>query len=244
MQNTHFWYKLNLHRLKIGFVFLLTLCALAGEAQKLRWVEKNNPNYDNRKLTYGFLIGLHTTTYQLKYADQFVTPQFDTVFAVRPSWAAGFSLGFIVNYRLDDQLDIRLTPKVGFYEHHLAYMYTNGKPTDNQLVETTMVEFPILLKYKSERRGNVRMYMIGGVVPGIEASGKKKQEDRTLQVNTTNLSIDAGFGFDLYYPLFKFSPELRFSHGLVNMLSNTTDKYGQPLKRVSTNTITLYFLFQ
>jgi hypothetical protein len=247
MQNTHIWSKLNLYRLKVIFAVTIMLCAGIAHAQvqrTTRWVQKNNPNYDDRKLTYGFLIGLHTSTYQLQYSDQFVTPKFDTVHSVVGAWSAGFSLGFIVNYRLDDQLDLRLTPKVGFYEHKISYNYTDDTPRDDQLVESTMVEFPVLLKYKSQRRGNVRMYMIGGVVPALEASGKKKTEERELGIRTSNISLDAGFGFDLYYPLFKFSPEIRFSRGIVNMLDRTTDAYGAPLKRINTNTVTLYLLFQ
>ena len=127
----------------------------------------------------------------------------------------------------------------------MRYQNTNGTFQD-QLVETTMVELPILLKYKSERRDNVRMYMIGGIKPGIDASGKKKldQTIESLEVKGTNLSLEAGLGFDLYFPLFKFSPELRYSRGLINILNNATNIYGVPLQRVNTNTITLYFLFQ
>src|SRR5690606_38460561 len=119
-------------------------------------------------------------------------------------------------------------------------------PTEEKLVETTMVELPIILKYKSEHRGNIRMYMVGGVKPALEASGKKNVENAStsLGIASTNLSLEAGFGFDLYYPLFKFSPEIRFSRGLVNILDNTTNRYGQPLQRLNTNTITLYLLFQ
>jgi hypothetical protein len=88
-----------------------------------------------------------------------------------------------VNYKLADFFDLRITPKVAFYEHRLQYKYTDGsalgQETHEELVETTMVEFPILLKYKSERRGNIRMYMIGGIKPAIEASGKKKLENVT-----------------------------------------------------------------
>jgi len=221
------------------------LCALHIQAQKTRWVEKNNPNYDNRKLTYGFLIGIHSSIYQIKYSDKFVTPALDTVSAVLPSWSSGFSLGFIVNYRLTEFLDLRLTPEVAFYENKVRYQFTNDPPID-ETVENTIVEFPILLKYKSERRGNIRMYMVGGVKPGIEASGKKNvdQTKPTLEIKETHLNLEAGFGFDLYYPLFKFSPEIRFSRGLLNMLGNTTNEFGQPLQRVNTNTITLYLLFQ
>ena len=245
MQFANVWNKLNLHRYKIIAVAVLMLCALQSEAQKTRWVEKNNPNYDNRKLTYGFLIGIHSSIFQIKYSDMFVTPALDTVSAVLPSWSSGFSLGFIVNYRLTEFLDLRLTPEVAFYENKVRYQFTNDPPIDER-VENTIVEFPILLKYKSERRGNIRMYMVGGLKPGIEASGKKNvdQTKPTLEIKETHLNLEAGFGFDLYYPLFKFSPEIRFSRGLVDMLGNRTNEFGQPLQRVNTNTITLYLLFQ
>ena len=245
MQFANVWNKLYLHRYKVIALAVLMLCALQIQAQKTRWVEKNNPNYDNRKLTYGFLIGIHSSIYQIKYSDKFVTPALDTVSAVLPSWSSGFSLGFIVNYKLTDFLDLRLTPEVAFYENKVRYQFTNDPPVD-ETVENTIVEFPILLKYKSERRGNIRMYMVGGVKPGIEASGKKNvdQTKPTLEIKETHLNLEAGFGFDLYYPLFKFSPEIRFSRGLLNMLGNTTNEFGQPLQRVNTNTITLYLLFQ
>jgi len=229
-------------------VVLLVLAAISQEAysQKKRWITRNNPNYDDRKLSYGFLIGLHTSAYQIKYSDRFVKRDMDSIYSIEPGWSPGFSLGFIVNYRITDLLDFRITPKVAFYEHTLRYRYTNETPTQEKLVETTMVELPVLLKYKSERRGNIRMYMVGGFKPGLEASGKREMENisSNLGITSMNLSMEAGFGFDLYYPLFKFSPEIRFSRGMVNILKNTTNQYGLPLERVNTNTITLYLLFQ
>ena len=246
MQATHVWNKFHLYGAKIiVLISAILFLASSAHAQKLRFTRKNNPNYDERKITYGFLIGLHTTAYQIKYADQFVTQDFDTVNSIIPGWTAGFSLGFIVNYRVTEFVDLRITPKVAFYEHSLTYRYTN-ETTNEQRVETTMVEFPLLLKYKSVRRGNIRMYMVGGIKPGIEASGKKEIENitSTLEVKQFNFNLEAGFGFDLYYPLFKFSPELRFSRGMVDVLDNKTNVFGQPLQRINTNTITLYLLFQ
>jgi hypothetical protein len=248
MRTAHIWNKLYLHGPKIVVLAAIILCAQSElyAQRKTRWVKRNNPNYDARKLTYGFLIGLHTTAYQVKYSDTFVTPALDTVFAVQPVWSPGFSLGFIVNYRLAELWDLRLTPKVAFYEHKLRYVYTDDTRTEEHTVETTMVEFPVLVKFKSERRENLRMYMIGGIKPALEASGKKEIEKATteLEVKGANLNLDIGFGLDIYYPLFKFSPEIRFSRGIVDVLDNRTNKYGLPLERVNTNTITVYLLFQ
>ncbi len=245
MQTADIRNKLYLHRTKVVVIWFLLFSGMC-QAQGFLYARKNNPFYDEkRKITYGFLIGLHTTAYQVNYSDQFVTPAFDTLFAVTPEWKPGFSLGFIVNYRAHEFLDFRITPKVAFYEHALVYRFTDGS-SETELVETTMVEFPMLVKYKSMRRGNVRMYMIGGIKPGIEASGKKEIENVSDQLEVTpfNFSVEAGLGFDLYFPLFKFSPEIRFSRGVINHLDNATNKFGAPLSRINTNTVTVYLLFQ
>jgi hypothetical protein len=246
MQSTYIRRKLDIHGKKIVVAALLLLSVAAfSQAQTTKWIKKNNPHYDNRRLTYGFLIGLHTTTFKVKYSDKFSTPALGTLHSVEASWSPGFSLGFLANYKLGDFFDVRITPKVAFYEHRLLYRYTD-RPDHEEVVETTFVEFPMLMKYKSERRGNVRMYMIGGLKPGFEASGKKNIENATgaLDVKGASVNLDFGFGFDLYYPLFKFSPEIRFSKGLTNMLDDKKNTYGAPLQRLTTNTVTIYFIFQ
>ena len=244
MQATHIWDKLIIHRNKIVLLGLLMLPA-GVFAQTFKWARQHNPNYDERKISYGFMIGIHTSAYQVKYSDKFVTQSFDTVHSVLTPFAPGFSLGFLINMRLNSDLDLRIMPKAGFYDHQLEYNYTD-ETTQTQLTETTMVEFPILLKYKSMRRGNVRMYMIGGITPSIEASGKNDIQATTevLDIRQTNLSIDAGIGFDFYFPLFKFSQEIRFSRGIANMLGPDPSSFKEPISRVNTNTISVYFIFK
>src|SRR5260221_8473632 len=204
-----------------------------------------NPHYDDRKISYGFMIGLHTSAYQVNYSNQFVTPKLDTVHSVVGSYSPGFSLGFLVNLSLNEFLDLRVLPKAGFYQHKLTYYYTNNTST-NQFVETTMVEIPLLLKYKSMRRGNVRMYMVGGITPGIEASGKTaiQSSSDNLGINKLNLSLEVVLGFAFHFPFLTFAQELRFSGGLVNMLASDPSVYNIPIKRLNTNTISVYFIFQ
>lgn len=244
MQTTNLWHKLNLYRSKVILITLLV--SFCGVTNAQRNVEMNNPNYDDRFLSYGFLIGLHSTTYQLKYSDQFASRDLDSLYSISPSWSPGFSLGFIVNMNVSEFLDIRLLPKVAFYEHRIEYQRLD-LPVIEELVETTVVELPLMLKYKSERRGNFRMYMVGGIKPGFEASGKNDVDEvskENLDIKAFNLSLDVGFGIDMYYPLFKFSPEIRFSKGITNMLGADKNELSAGIDRLNTNTITLYFLFQ
>jgi len=246
MRATYIWNKYPVYGRKIILLTVLLLLTVASaQAQLFKWARQHNPNYDDRKFSYGFSIGLHTSSYQLNYSDQFVTNKFDTVHSVQPQFIPGFSLGFLVNYRLNEFFDLRLMPKAGFYSHKLTYYYTN-RTTQTQLIETTLLEFPLLVKFKSMRRGNVRMYMIGGFTPGIELSGKNDigNSSGTIPIMKRNITVDAGIGFDFYFPLFKFSPELRFSRGLVNMLGDDQSIYKDPLNRLNTNTIGVYLIFQ
>ena len=196
-------------------------------------------------VTYGFSLGVHFTSYKLKYSDYFTTPAMDSVHSILPRKKPGFKLGFIVNFRLAQFLDVRITPTVAFAEYELEYNYVGGNQY-SELFESTGVEFPILFKYKSQRRNNIRMYVVGGVTPIIEAAGKSGLEEdlNRLQLETFNANLEIGFGFDLYYPLFKFSPEVRFSYGLVDILSPVINDKSIGLEDLRTRSLSFFFHFQ
>jgi len=243
MQVIDLWNKLALHRSKIILLAILLSLSFVSNGQRFKWARQHNPNYDDRLISYGFMIGLHTSAYQVTYADQFVTNKYDTVSSVMAEFSPGFSLGFLVNYRVNEFLDLRLMPKAGFYTHKLRYTYTD-ETTNVQMVESTHVELPLLLKYKSMRRGNVRMYMIGGVTPGLELSGKNEIKTSGLDIRKSNVQLEGGIGFDFYFPLFKFSQEIRFARGVMNVLGNDPSMYSDPIRRLNTNTVAVYFVFQ
>lgn len=243
MYSTNFWHLLNLHRRKIVRIFILTFfIPFASFGQEA--FQFNLPFSDSKWLHYGFSIGLHTSSLQLKYSDKFVKQEMDTVHSIMPANAFGFSLGFITDFRLEDQFNIRILPKVSFYEFPVDYNYTSGN-IDKQLIEATFVEIPVLLKYKSERHKNFRVYFVGGVAPGFEVSGKKRKEqsDDRLLTSDFNVNMELGFGIDMYYPLFKFSPEIRFSKGLVNILKEDRFGYSDGIESLKMNVVTLYLQF-
>ena len=217
---------------------------LQSKAQESISSSFNLPNYDQRTFHYGFLIGLHSSSFRLQYNQAFDDSL--AIHSIQPKQAPGFSLGFIVNYNAAQYLDIRLTPTVGFYEYKVDYNYLN-RPSEVQSVEATNVEFPVLFKYKSLRRNNLRMYVISGFKYSFEASGKKDRdaEEDALFITDSNFSIEVGFGLDMYYPLFKFAPEIRFSRGLNNVLNFQDDnRYTSVLSKLAINNVTLYIQFE
>lgn len=244
MHTIDFRNMLNIHRFKIISCLLLLLAGTAHAQLFSKWAKQHNPNYDNRFFSYGFQIAVHSSNYQVKYADQFAATRLDTLHSVVSRFKPGFIAGLLVNLRVSEFWDFRLMPQVGFYGLELLYRYTN-KTAQPQLVESVLLEIPILFKYKSERRGNVRMYMLGGAMPAFQLSGKRAESTSSaLDIAKQNFSLCTGLGFDFYYPFFKLSTEVRFSRGITSMLRSQNGSFAEPLNSLYTNTIAVYFIFQ
>jgi len=243
MHTTNIWHKFNILGKKVIFIALSLIICASSFAQVNDKV--NNPRYDERKVvTYGFSLGFQTASYQLRYSDFFTAPEMDSVHSILPKKKPGFKLGFIINFKLAEYLDFRITPTVSFAEYVLEYNYVGGNQLI-ELVESTGVEFPLLFKYKSQRRDNIRMYIVGGITPIIEAAGRSSlDEGSRLQIENFNTSLELGFGLDMYYPLFKFSPEIRFAYGLFNVLSPIANDKRAGIDELRTKTLSIFFHFQ
>ena len=242
MQAAYIWHQFHIHRRKAIILLLACLC-YASVAQNN--TPENLINYDEQWIHYGFLLGLHSSKYVIRYSDTFTTPAQDTVHSIIPGNLGGFKLGFIANMRLSNYLDFRGSVTIGFYENDLLYRFTDNTSL-RELKDATMVEFPLLLKYKSVRRGNLAAYLLGGVKPSFEAAGRGDQGDEVeaLELRNWDVAIEIGGGLDIYNTFFKFSPELRYSYGLRNMLADERNEFSVGLDRLTTQNITLFLTFE
>ncbi len=236
--------KLHIYWRKVILLFLL-IPYLSGSG-----FAQNNPtdnliNYDNQWIHYGFMMGIHSSKYVIKHSEAFTSPALDTLHSIVPGNLAGFKLNFVINMRVTDYLDFRMLPGAGFYEYDLTYRARNGSVL-RELKSPTMVELPLLLKYKSVRRGNLAMYMVFGVNASLEASGKGDDLDvgENLKIKNWNLAVDVGVGLDIFYPYFKFSPEIRYSYGLRNMLDGEPNEFSVGLSRVTTQNLGIFMSFE
>lgn len=188
---------------------------------------------------YGFSLGLVSSRF---FEQQNNIP--DAIF-VQPRRSIGFLVGFVANLRLHQNFDLRIEPRATFYERRISYRVVTGTDTTSrtQLLDNTFVEIPLLLKYKSQLRGTKGMYMIAGVTPSFSVSPQKGPDSNVLRAGLFDCMIEYGFGFDMLFPYFKFSPELRFSHGLVNMLVKDNNVYSRALNRLTTHNVSLIFHF-
>ena len=63
------------------------------------------------------------------------------------------------------------------------------------------------------------MYMLGGMTFGFETNVRKRLRQGSDFLNTrgSDLTVDYGFGLEQFLAYTKFSPEIRFSHGILNL---------------------------
>ena len=245
MHSAHFWHKFDLRWQKISLLALFFCLSVGWKASGQLNASINLPNFDNQKIHYGFMIGIHSAKFGLQYSDEFVQLDLDTLHSIIPEPALGFRIGFIANYHIFDVLDVRGGITVSFNQLKLLYRYTDGTELE-ELIDPTYVELPLLLKYKSIRRRNRRMYALVGLNPGFKASGTRDEEDtqERLLTNNFNLSLELGAGFDIYQPFFKFSPEIRYSLGLRNVLDEQPNDFSAGIKRLSLHTVSFYITFE
>lgn len=209
----------------------------------------NLPTYDRQTIHFGFLLGVNSINF-------IPTPikdlrDLDSLYIISPKSGTGFSLGIISNLHMGDNFDLRFMPTLSFGERVLQYRI--GVPsldsafTKEKRVESTFLEFPILLKFKSARLNNGRAYVIGGIKPVIDLASQDKVDDKgekILKLKRNDLNYEIGFGLDFYSQYFKFTPEVKMSYGLSNILVKENNIYTNGLASLKSKAFYLSFTFE
>jgi hypothetical protein len=238
------------------FAFLISFTPVFGQRSV------NLPNYDHRFLHYGFTIGLQQGVMQLRFSKDFMNNLTDTsnLVGIKAMPSPSFNLGFITDMNIDGEgrWHLRITPGVSFYEQKIRFEYGNpvydpSKPFEgynqflykDESIVSGFFEFPIMIKHRSERRGNTRMGFCFGIVPAIKVSNSKQKFDKTrLATSDYNLEVTYGIGIDKYFNFFKFAPEIRFSHGLTSVLYPNNSPYAKNFEGLITHRVSLFLNFE
>lgn len=238
---------------------LIILCLLlAGSARAQNW----GGGVDDSNVHFGFTFQYVSSEFKIlkkenwrsePYIDQdnpdLVPSKLKAISAV-PS--AGFGIGFVVNKRLNDNSDVRFTPTLVFNDRILKYQYDNSANDMEKKTQATLVEFPLGIKIKSDRRNNFRAYMLGGAKFTTDISSKKKTNnslitdpaEKFINNKRNYLSYEAGLGFDLYFEYFKMSPEIKLSYSLKNVLQDEPTRYAAPIDKLMLRHVTFSLFFE
>ena len=231
---------------------LIALLLFAGMCSNVQGQKKqieNLYNYDLQVLHFGFLLGVNSFDFVAK-----PTPNFygiDSLYNITSEPALGFSLGIVSNLHLGDNFDLRFLPTLSFGERSMVYQIKNNALDSivekRKLVESTLMEFPLLLKFKSARYVNFRTYLIGGIKPTIDLASQDKVDskgEKLLKLKRNDLHYEVGIGFDFYSQYFKFSPELKLAFGMRDLTIQENTIYTVGLDRISSRALYISFTFE
>ncbi len=265
MATPHFRHQLDLHGAQLKRLLLLALLGLllptAALAQRkassranrkkgdVKSITVNNlPSYDSRWFHPGMYVAFTASRFIIEQSATYINNRNITANSII---SPTLGVGFIGDARLGEALSpfiLRFAPGVSFLTRKVEFRphgYPQPDSIQTQEITSTVVQFPLMLKYQSDRRRNTRAYMIAGISPSLTASTRRSDPlHNQLRALESDLTLEYGVGLDLFYPLFKLAPELRFSHGLRNLLVAHNDPFSRSLQRMSTNAVTLYINIQ
>jgi len=215
--------------LKKSLLFLISLClSYSTIAQSKKYTQVFHEFYDDKPLHFGFQFGLSSARY-------FVAKTTNQVAISSPK--TGFFVGGNANYSINQYFEVKSGLNVALYSRSL--MWPSPIEFDTLTRETVWAELPILIKFRSTRRKNHRGFLVAGAKFSWESN---KRASTNLMGKQYDITIEYGFGFEKFNRFFKFSPEIRFSNGILNLYNPTTGISFDPVLR--SNTISLILNFE
>lgn len=160
----------------------------------------------------------------------------------------GVGLGLLGNLTLSEDADLRFNPSVLFAGKQLDFNDLHISKS----VKASLLEFPLMLKYKSDRRNNYRIYLIGGgkysrnIIPSTKLDDSELVEiEKYVKLKPEFFSYEFGLGVDIYFEYFKMSPEIKWSQSFGDVLDKQEiSMFNSPIDRLLLRSIQFSLVFE
>jgi len=241
------------NKIILSISFLLIPLFVSAQKPKV----KNDPNHDDKMIHFGFSLGLNMMDYRIEHSQLAIQQR---VLVGLREIVPGIDIHAIANLRLSEYFDLRALPGISFGERHMYFrdLTEDAEPFyvhSKYKVESSYLEFPLLLKYKSLRLNNFRPYLIGGgnLRYDLAVKGEYDLEEQLIMVNPFGYYGEIGLGMDFYLTYFKFGMELKYSFGLTNIMRREDihgnlpvefSKYTEVIDRLTSHIVILSFHFE
>ena len=265
-----------------GFLLLISGAMNPLSAQLTK--DENLSRFDDRVLHFGFYLGVNTMSYRFThYSDVMLNPvlindpalatsaenyynKVHSYRAVISDIKPGFSVGGVINLRMNNVIDFRFTPGMSLGSRQLNFtqnitanmqsskskeLYPNLTFDRYLTLPTAYIDFPAGFRYKGNRFGNLRPYIYGGGAFKWDLENKRVSES-VVHLKRAGYYAEVAFGLDSYFPFFRFTSEFRFSYGLNNIIRHDADLastdplpyFGYIFEKLNSDVFTLLFLFE
>ena len=219
---------------------------------------------------FGFVLGANLSYVTIRPIADLTSHNFDSTFipdilqlpdsakvlSITSNPAPGFVISIVSNMRLSDNFDLRFIPSLTFGDRDLVYtIKTYRKESESEMIiikkiPSTYVNFPLELKFKSDRYNNFRAYLMGGAQYTLDlASQAKKREQRNsdqkiVKFNRDDIYLEAGVGFDFYNEWFKLGLEFKMMYGLFDQLKREHNLYTNSIQSLKSKIFQFSITFE
>ena len=237
---------------------LLWAMLLALSAHSQTRVVENRPYCDLRQFHFGVLVGTHLQDIEMLNVGPQQIEQEDGSYVEKliscdqDRWDPGFNVGVLGELRLNTNFQFRIAPTMYFGTRHITFFnHTDERQIEeHQDLKTAYIASALELIFAAPRFNNHRPYVMVGLNPMINLSGK---DNDYIKLKRYDLFAEFGIGCDFYLPFFKLRPELKFMYSLTNSLD--TDHvnhlknremimYTNSVSKTHTKLIALTFYFE
>ena len=231
-------------------VLLVTTLLLAASGHAQSNARENIPNFDSRTYHFGFLLSANSSSFFIDYKPDFSFN--DSLLGIENVPQAGFNLALLASFNPIKNVNLRFVPGLSFQDRGLNYTYlSDGNKVETYLkrTESVWLQFPLMLKLRTNRVGNFAAYGLIGGCYGIDMQSQKDVNEAVagkivVKLEKTDITLDAGGGFDFFLPYFKFGIEMKTGFGMKNVLIQEGNQFTDPISNMRTRTFVLSLCFE
>lgn len=211
---------------------------------------KNLQKFDQKIIHFGFALGINSGGFALqRNAYNLTTDSLQSLNVVNQS---GFNLGIVSDLHITPWLNLRFLPTLVFGQRNMEFNFINfqgERYTELRQIESTYLDFPLLLKYRSARVNNFAAYFIGGGKYSLDLASNEKVDnvdiaESIIKLKRNTYSAEVGIGTDFFLPYFKLGLELKMSYSLENALIRDNTELSNPIEEIRPKMFFFTILFE
>ncbi len=235
---------LHLFCKKIVVISILIFWATWSQAQLAGRGNYNFRDFNKKSYYFGINIGFNSSGYKLQQSGFFINN--DSIRVTEANSEIGVNMHMIANLKIGEYFDFRFIPGFSFAQRGFEYTPVFGnKPKYERKIESVFFEMPFQLRFKSEPYKDKRMFVVAGLKYSYDVQSNSKSRKSLIKVAPHDFQYEVGVGMQMFYPYFIFSPEIKFSRGLGNILLYDRDQNeSRILENVVSQIFTISFNFE
>ncbi len=237
-------------RMKL-FLTLLIFIFLGSSSYAQKFKQERYKNFDKRMFHFGFMLGFNSSDFTV-YQDVNAYEQYGLKLLENDAQPGG-QLGILTTMKLGTPvLRLRFIPTLSFQERLLRYTFEDTVLNKDQIgeerVNSTNLDFPIMLQFRTKRLNNFTAYVLVGGQYSIDLQSQEKASqnyiDPYVKIKRNDVQGQIGGGLEFFAPYFKFGIELKYSHGFMNSFIQDNTNIAKPINKLYNKVWSLSLIFE